>query len=102
MRKDPPAVKRVVEVSPPAVDDLDVNNASAEPLFEHLRRLRLQMARENGLPPYIVFHDKTLREMAALKPGNREEFLMITGVGELKAEKYGECFLKAIREFDGS
>jgi len=49
------------------------------------------------VPPYVVFHDKTLKEMAALRPSTPGEFLGITGVGELKAEKYGDLFLEVIR-----
>lgn len=105
-RKDPHPVKGARTAKTLAAPDLDSKldgkDAGAGPLFERLRRLRLDIARESGLPPYIIFHDKTLKEMAALRPGNIEEFLGITGVGELKAEKYGEAFLKAIGETEGS
>ena len=68
------------------------------PLFEKLRRLRLDIAKELGVPSFVVFHDKTLMEMAADQPKNRDEFLRISGVGEIKAERFGDTFLKAINE----
>ena len=68
------------------------------PLFEKLRRLRLDIAKELGVPSFVVFHDKTLMEMAANPPKNREEFLAISGVGEVKAERFGDAFLKVINE----
>jgi ATP-dependent DNA helicase RecQ len=68
------------------------------PLFEKLRRLRLDIAKELGVPSFVVFHDKTLMEMAAAQPKNREEFLQISGVGEIKAERFGDAFLIAINE----
>jgi len=60
--------------------------------------LRLEMARELGLPPYVVFHDKTLKEMAILKPQSRTAMLQVTGIGEVKLERYGDLFLDVINE----
>ncbi len=78
-----------------------VDTTEAEPdaagLFEQLRSLRLEISKELGVPPYVVFHDKTLREMAALKPSTRAELLRVSGVGERKAERYGARFLEHIR-----
>lgn len=62
-------------------------------LFETLRALRLEIAQEHGVPPYVVFGDKTLKEMAARKPQSKEEMLEVNGVGEVKYERYGEQFL---------
>ncbi len=62
-------------------------------LFERLRKLRTEIAREENVPPYIVFSDKSLIHMCILKPKNREEMLKVSGVGEFKYEKYGERFL---------
>lgn len=67
-------------------------------LFEALRALRLEIAREEKIPPYIVFSDKTLTHMCLVKPKTREEMLTVSGVGEFKYEKYGERFLKCIAE----
>jgi ATP-dependent DNA helicase RecQ len=69
-------------------------------LFEKLRSLRKQLADQNGLPPYIIFHDATLREIAARKPTTLDAFATIGGVGQSKLEKYGELFIAAIRGDD--
>ncbi|MBT5021612.1 ATP-dependent DNA helicase RecQ [Candidatus Woesearchaeota archaeon] len=65
-------------------------------LFEKLRALRLRIAREKNCPPYIVFGDVSLREMASVLPKNAEEFLKIKGVGQNKLNNYGESFLEVI------
>ncbi len=67
-------------------------------LFEQLRQLRLTIAREEHMPPYIIFADKTLVDMAYKSPKTKEEMLMVSGVGENKFGKYGERFLEVIRE----
>lgn len=69
-----------------------------EHLFENLRGLRAEIAREEKVPPYIVFSDKTLVFMSRIKPKNREEMLQVTGVGEYKLERYGLRFLETIRK----
>lgn len=69
-----------------------------EELFEKLRGLRIKIAKAEKVPPYIVFSDKTLIQMCSLKPETKEEMLMVSGVGEFKFEKYGESFLKVIRQ----
>ncbi len=66
-------------------------------VFEALRALRRRLAEEKGLPPYVVFHDATLKEMAALRPRTLEELARIHGVGEAKLAKYGRDFLEALR-----
>jgi ATP-dependent DNA helicase RecQ len=76
---------------------------SDAPLFEALRALRRSLARERGVPPYVIWNDRTLLEMAARKPGTREELLAIKGVGEKKAADLGPRFLDAIaRHLAGS
>ncbi len=67
-------------------------------MFERLRALRLEIAREEGVPPYIVFSDKTLAHMCIVRPRNEEEMLSVSGVGAYKYEKYGEQFLACIRQ----
>ncbi len=67
-------------------------------LFDKLRALRLEIAREEKMPPYIVFSDKTLIDMAARMPVNKEEMMNVSGVGENKFAKYGERFLSVIKE----
>ncbi len=66
-------------------------------LFEALRALRMEIAREEKVPPYIVFSDKTLIQMASLHPEDKEGMLKVSGIGEYKFEKYGEKFLSCIR-----
>lgn len=67
-------------------------------LFEQLRRLRTQMAKEEQVPPFVIFSDATLEQMAAARPVTRDELRQISGVGVFKLEKYGERFLKLIRD----
>ncbi len=75
---------------------LDLSNADEE-LFEKLRTLRLKIAKEEKVPPYIVFSDKTLIHMSVQKPKNREEMLLVSGVGTFKYDKYGERFLEILK-----
>ena len=65
-------------------------------LFEKLRSVRKRLADELGVPPYVVFHDRTLKEMARRYPQNLDEFATIPGVGSAKQEKFGEIFIAAI------
>ncbi len=69
-----------------------------EALFGRLKALRMQIAREEHVPPYIVFSDKTLRDMCQRRPGDAQELLDVSGVGAYKAGKYGQRFLACIRE----
>ena len=68
-------------------------------LFEELRKLRLEIAQEESVPPYIVFSDKTLIDMCVKKPFNQAEMLNVSGVGENKLKKYGQRFLETIQHF---
>lgn len=61
-------------------------------LFERLRMLRKQIAAEQGVPPFVVFSDQTLKEMSGKQPANEEDLLSIKGVGEQKRVKYGKLF----------
>lgn len=70
-----------------------------DPLFEQLRALRLNLAQEAGVPPFVVFSDKTLRDMAARMPVTDEEFLEVNGVGLSKLERYGEAFMNEIKSY---
>jgi ATP-dependent DNA helicase RecQ len=67
-------------------------------LFDVLRTLRKQLADQHGLPPYVIFHDATLREMAEQRPATLNEFSRIRGIGEAKLVRYGERFIEAIRQ----
>ena len=70
-----------------------------ELLFDRLREIRKEFAKEQEVPAYVIFSDATLTEMAKEKPISREEMLQISGVGEFKMEKYGEVFLDTIQNF---
>lgn len=71
-----------------------------ESLFQKLRELRRTIAQEIGKPPYIVFSDKTLRDMARIKPVTNAQFLAINGVGQHKLDLYGQRFMQAIASFN--
>lgn len=67
-------------------------------MFEQLRRVRKSLADQQGVPPYVIFSDKSLREMSIIKPKSRYEMLQVHGVGERKFEQYGEVFLECFAE----
>ncbi len=95
-----PAMRASARKSPLERIPPEAGEPAAEPeLFEELRALRRTLARERGVPPYIIWSDRTLIEMAARKPRTREELLAIKGVGEKKASDLGPIFLDAIVRF---
>lgn len=71
-----------------------------DPLFEHLRAVRKELAEKEGVPPFVVFSDKTLKDMCDKKPTDEEMFLSVSGVGQNKLERYGSIFLREIKEFN--
>ena len=77
----------------------DSLTAAGYDLFEKLRKLRLEIAREESLPPYIIFNDKTLIDMCVKLPKDEHDLLQVSGVGESKLKKYGKRFLSAIKVF---
>lgn len=81
------------------IKSTDVLTGAGFDLFEELRQLRLEIAREEAVPPYIVFSDKTLIDMCVKLPDNKKKMLAVSGVGEAKYEKYGERFLRAVEEY---
>jgi ATP-dependent DNA helicase RecQ len=88
-RKDAPRIRSKVEAE--SWDGVDRD------LFERLRAVRLDVARARGVPPYVIFHDVTLREMARLRPLSAQQLMTVKGVGARKAEDLGDIFLTAIR-----
>ena len=68
----------------------------AQPLFDALRDLRLQLARQQGIPPYIIFHDSTLVALSQSRPNSLKTFGQMPGVGTVKLNRYGEAFLSVI------
>lgn len=79
------------------IDDDTLNTEANQALFEALRGLRLQIATEQELPPYVIFHDKTLAAMVVHRPVTEDQFLALSGVGEAKLKRYGEQFMKLIQ-----
>lgn len=77
----------------------DALTSAGYDLFEVLRKLRLEIAKEESMPPYIIFSDKTLIDMCAKKPSDEEEMLNVSGVGANKLKKYGQRFLEEIQKF---
>ena len=71
----------------------------SDELFELLRQIRTTIAKEEKVPPYLVFADKSLVDMCSVLPESKEEMLTVSGVGEVKYERYGERFLIAIKEY---
>jgi ATP-dependent DNA helicase RecQ len=98
LRKDPHPVKLKRSGKPSSRNILEFEDEDVKQLFEKLRLLRLEIAGQLELPPFVVFHDKTLKEMAILKPTSRTAMLQVTGVGEQKLRRYGDRFLDAIKD----
>ena len=73
--------------------------AKNDPLFERLRILRKKIADEAGVPPFVIFSDKTLQHMCAERPQTEEQLLEIHGIGANKREKYGQAFLEEIHNY---
>jgi ATP-dependent DNA helicase RecQ len=96
LRRDPRPVRPAARVSDSKPARIDFESEADRILWEKLRQLRLEIARAADLPPYAVFHDKTLRLMVAARPRNRDDLLAIHGIGETKAARYGAPFLEAI------
>lgn len=77
----------------------NIKNDSDQLLFEQLRKKRLELAKQCNLPPYVIFHDTTLIELANKKPSSKEAMREISGIGDVKIERYGAAFLEVIQEF---
>ena len=71
-------------------------------LFDQLKEIRLKLAKEKSVPPYVIFHDKTLYAFAIQKPKTLSEMAMIDGVGDVKLKRYGQIFLENITHWQGS
>jgi len=72
--------------------------ASDDPLWQALKARRLELAREQGVPPYVIFHDSTLLEIREHKPHTLDEMAQLSGVGQAKLAKYGDAFLQVVAE----
>ncbi|MFC5069557.1 DNA helicase RecQ [Flaviflagellibacter deserti] len=96
LRVQPERERRRLRSEKNRTDGMDEASAA---MFEHLRALRLTLAREEGVAAYVVFPDRTLIDMAQLRPTTKNDMLLIQGVGTAKLERYGDVFLAAIRDF---
>jgi len=97
-RKDRP--KKAVEVRRQLARTIDIPD-HARGLFDALRAARLRIAKSQGVPPYVIFHDATLRAMALAQPRHPHDMLNLPGVGQGKLDRYGEDFLAVVRGYDG-
>ena len=76
-----------------------VPNPTGDPLFEALRAKRRELAASAGVPPYVIFHDATLRDMAQIRPKSLRDMALVSGIGARKLEDYGDAFLAVIKHF---
>ena len=76
-----------------------VPNPTGDPLFEALRAKRRELAAEAGVPPYVIFHDATLRDMAGIRPKSLRDMALVSGIGARKLDDYGDAFLSVIKRF---
>ena len=88
--------KQELDPAPARKESLD---PASQRLFDQLRLLRRELAAAAKVPPYVVFSDATLQEMARTRPVTKEQMGKISGVGTVKLERYGEFFLREIRSF---
>jgi ATP-dependent DNA helicase RecQ len=105
-RAAPAPAQAVAAPSPPSAPGRGRSARAAEPeatldaaaasRFEALRRWRLETARRHGVPPYVVASDRTLRDVARLRPRDREELLRCHGIGAAKAERYGAALVRVV------
>lgn len=91
-RKDPEIVKKKTK------SEQKNNIIPADPLWQALKNKRLELARDQGVPPYVIFHDSSLIEIHQKKPQTLSEFAMISGVGQSKLQRYGLVFISIINE----
>ncbi len=98
LRKDPAPVKKPPTVlRKTAAAEIDMKNPAVKDLWEKLRFLRTEIARSLDVPPYMVFHDATLKAMVRAMPENIEDMRQIQGIGEKKCEQFGKRFISLIR-----
>jgi ATP-dependent DNA helicase RecQ len=100
-RKDPDPVKPTSRKQSSAKTSFEWEDADSIALWEALRQLRLELSKELKIPPYVIFHDKTLKAMVIQRPMARDDLLGIPGVGHNKMERFGDLFLKVIAQSAG-
>jgi ATP-dependent DNA helicase RecQ len=98
LRRDPEPEKRMSKAERSARAKEAFVGANDDPLWQALKAKRLELAREQGVPPYVIFHDSTLLEIHNRKPQTLDEMGQISGIGQAKLQKYGDAFLQVIEE----
>ena len=99
-RKDPAPVNAAARKKTVRAATVAFSDAASMALWEKLRQLRLTLSRELSIPPYVIFHDKTLKEMVARRPATPDELLGISGIGQSKLERFGDQFLEVISRWE--
>jgi ATP-dependent DNA helicase RecQ len=99
-RKDPRPIRQASSPKAPAIAVEPLTDAASTDLWEALRKLRLEISTELNVPPYVIFHDKTLREMVRQRPDSHAAMLAISGVGQSKLDRFGDRFLAVINDQD--
>jgi len=99
LRKDPKPEKKRTKSEKRSARSLAACPPEDQPLFEALRELRLGLSKDADVPPFVIFHDSALREMAHLRPTTIAKFAEMPGVGTTKLHRYGEEFVSLIRQF---
>ncbi len=100
LRKDP-RPERSAKKEKRTAPDAGLDSPEDQALFEDLREKRTELARAQEVPPYVIFHDATLKAMAAHRPTTLDAFERLSGVGAVKLERYGDAFLDVIRTHEG-
>ncbi len=95
-RKDPEPVKPASAKKSGTAAPVTFSDAESLALWERLRQLRLDLSRELNVPPYVIFHDRTLKEMVVRRPASHTEMLEISGVGQSKLDRFGDQFMAVI------
>ena len=95
LRRDVSVAKRPRKTAPEPAHQIASQDQG---LWEALRELRRKLAEDAGVPPYVIFHDTTLKEMVRLRPATAEDMLNLHGVGQTKLDRYGDAFLEALRQ----
>lgn len=100
LRREPKPLRDRKRASARATQSASPLCPEDDALFQRLRALRAELARDQNVPAYVIFHDATLRQIAEVRPRNETELAGIGGVGATKLERYGEFFIDAVREAD--
>jgi ATP-dependent DNA helicase RecQ len=99
LRRDAEVVKQKISKAGRGANAKEIYSAvSEDPLWYILKAKRTELAREQGVPPYVIFHDSTLLEILNRRPSNIDEMSQISGVGQAKLDRYGDAFLQVLED----